>query len=84
MLNKSYAENVKHGLLQEWDDVAKCKKPIIAAVNGYAVSRSNVLSLFHHYNICPFVVKVKLEIRTKNKCFDPCYSLIRGANLLGN
>lgn len=38
MLNKSYAENIKEGLLQEWDNVSKCKKPIIAAVNGYAVS----------------------------------------------
>ncbi|KAK7605520.1 hypothetical protein V9T40_007378 [Parthenolecanium corni] len=37
MLNNSYAENVKHGFLQEWDNVAKCKKPIIAAVNGYAL-----------------------------------------------
>lgn len=48
MLNNSYAENVKHGFLQEWDNVAKCKKPIIAAVNGYAVSRNFVPAVFNH------------------------------------
>lgn len=38
MLNQTYSANIKQGLLAEWDHVANCKKPLIAAVNGYAVS----------------------------------------------
>lgn len=37
MLNQTYSANIKKGLLAEWDRVAECKKPLIAAVNGYAV-----------------------------------------------
>ncbi len=39
MMNQTYADNVKQGLLQEWDKLTECKKPLIAAVNGYAVSQ---------------------------------------------
>lgn len=38
MLNQTYSDNITKGLLEEWDKVSQCKKPIIAAVNGYAVS----------------------------------------------
>lgn len=38
MLNQTYAANVKTGLLEHWDLISKAKKPVIAAVNGYAVS----------------------------------------------
>ncbi|XKL61950.1 hypothetical protein PGB90_001783 [Kerria lacca] len=37
MLNQTYSANITGGLLEEWDTVSKCKKPIIAAVNGYAL-----------------------------------------------
>lgn len=37
MLNQTYSANIKKGLLAEWNRVAECKKPLIAAVNGYAV-----------------------------------------------
>lgn len=37
MLNQTYSNNVKFSLLEHWSNVAKCKKPIIAAVNGYAL-----------------------------------------------
>lgn len=37
MLNQTYSANIKKGLLAEWDRVAECKKPLIAAVNGYAL-----------------------------------------------
>ncbi|XP_054286430.1 probable enoyl-CoA hydratase, mitochondrial [Macrosteles quadrilineatus] len=37
MMNMTYASNVKTGLLQGWNEITKCKKPIIAAVNGYAL-----------------------------------------------
>lgn len=40
MKDTSFASNVNFGLLQEWDKISACKKPIIAAVNGYAVSRN--------------------------------------------
>lgn len=37
MLNQTYAANVKTGLLEHWDLISKAKKPVIAAVNGYAL-----------------------------------------------
>lgn len=37
MLDKTYSLNLKTGLLQQWDNLSKCKKPIIAAVNGFAL-----------------------------------------------
>lgn len=37
MLNQTYSANVRDGLLESWSEIPKCKKPIIAAVNGYAL-----------------------------------------------
>lgn len=37
MLDKTYSVNLKIGLLKQWDNLSKCKKPIIAAVNGFAL-----------------------------------------------
>ncbi|XP_014243079.1 probable enoyl-CoA hydratase, mitochondrial isoform X2 [Cimex lectularius] len=37
MLNKSFAENTKFALLEHWSNITKCKKPVIAAVNGFAL-----------------------------------------------
>lgn len=37
MLDKTYSTNVKTGLLKQWDNLSKCKKPVIAAVNGFAL-----------------------------------------------
>ncbi|KAL0840942.1 hypothetical protein ABMA28_014735 [Loxostege sticticalis] len=37
MQNNSYSTNQKAGFLQEWEDVSNCGKPIIAAVNGFAL-----------------------------------------------
>lgn len=37
MQNKEFAENFKQNFLSKWDRVAQCSKPIIAAVNGYAL-----------------------------------------------
>lgn len=44
MLNQTYSANVRTGLLEHWSNIAKCKKPVIAAVNGYAVS-------FHYFKL---------------------------------
>ena len=38
MENKTFQECVKSGFLAKWDSVARCTKPTIAAVNGFAVS----------------------------------------------
>nr|XP_018908633.1 PREDICTED: probable enoyl-CoA hydratase, mitochondrial [Bemisia tabaci] len=37
MLNTTYSSNVKGGLLEHWNKVSECRKPVIAAVNGYAL-----------------------------------------------
>ncbi|XP_050420716.1 enoyl-CoA hydratase, mitochondrial [Adelges cooleyi] len=37
MLHQTYSENLKVGLLEQWNNLSKCKKPVIAAVNGFAL-----------------------------------------------
>lgn len=37
MQNRTFAENYQQNFLNFWGDVAKTRKPIIAAVNGYAL-----------------------------------------------
>lgn len=37
MQNTEFADNFKKNFLSSWDKVANCSKPIIAAVNGYAL-----------------------------------------------
>jgi len=38
MQHNNYATNIRGNFLNHWNRVASCKKPVIAAVNGYAVS----------------------------------------------
>ena len=38
MMSNSFSDNVNKNFLEHWNGVAKARKPIIAAVNGYAVS----------------------------------------------
>merc|ERR1719354_627971 len=37
MQNKTMAENYTTGFLEYWENVSKMRKPLIAAVNGYAL-----------------------------------------------
>nr|ANG83453.1 enoyl-CoA hydratase [Biston betularia] len=37
MQNNTYSDNQRAGFLQEWEDVSNCGKPVIAAVNGFAL-----------------------------------------------
>ena len=37
MKDKTYSEVVQEQFITAWQDMTKVKKPIIAAVNGYAV-----------------------------------------------
>ncbi|XP_026490813.2 probable enoyl-CoA hydratase, mitochondrial [Vanessa tameamea] len=37
MQNNNYSSNAKIGFLKEWEDISNCGKPIIAAVNGFAL-----------------------------------------------
>lgn len=38
MQNRTFAEVAGSGFLSHWGRVNHCRKPVIAAVNGYAVS----------------------------------------------
>lgn len=38
MQNLQFSDVVRGGFLTHWLRVTQCKKPVIAAVNGYAVS----------------------------------------------
>ena len=46
MENKTFQDCVKSGFLGKWDSVARCTKPTIAAVNGFAVSHAWLVRLF--------------------------------------
>ena len=37
MKDKSYSEAYKSNMLAHWEDIAKVRKPIVGAVNGYAL-----------------------------------------------
>ncbi|XP_045487784.1 probable enoyl-CoA hydratase, mitochondrial [Pieris rapae] len=37
MQNNTYSSNTREGFLKEWEDVSNCGKPVIAAVNGFAL-----------------------------------------------
>lgn len=37
MLDMTFSANLRTGLLKQWENLSKCKKPIIAAVNGFAL-----------------------------------------------
>jgi enoyl-CoA hydratase/carnithine racemase len=43
MQHNTYAKNIRGNFLSHWNRVASCRKPVIAAVNGYAVSDSLVI-----------------------------------------
>lgn len=38
MQNVDYAQCIRTSFLEQWDQLARTRKPVIAAVNGYAVS----------------------------------------------
>jgi enoyl-CoA hydratase/carnithine racemase len=40
MQHNTFSKNVRGSFLSHWNRIASCKKPVIAAVNGYAVSNN--------------------------------------------
>lgn len=46
MANKTYAECLSENFLAHWNRVTQTQKPVIAAVNGYAVSIGLRILLF--------------------------------------
>lgn len=43
MKDNTFAQNLRSNFLSEWTRVAQSKKPVIAAVNGFAVSISTMI-----------------------------------------
>jgi enoyl-CoA hydratase/carnithine racemase len=41
MVNNTFSKVYGGNFLNHWNRVSQCKKPVIAAVNGYAVSSFN-------------------------------------------
>ncbi|XP_020296902.1 probable enoyl-CoA hydratase, mitochondrial [Pseudomyrmex gracilis] len=41
MIDHTFGSTIKSNFLSKWDCISKCKKPVIAAVNGYALGGGN-------------------------------------------
>jgi 1,4-dihydroxy-2-naphthoyl-CoA synthase len=54
MQNQTYAQCVSGNFLSHWNRVAESVKPVIAAVNGYAVS---ILKLHHFCYLLPLLLR---------------------------
>ena len=56
MQDKTFQDCVKSGFLGDWDSLANCKKPTIAAVNGFAVCCFTIGNISNIY-----IYKLKLS-----------------------
>lgn len=65
MLNTTYSDCVRENFLTEWNRVSQTAKPVIAAVNGYAVSPLRLLK--KHY-IETMKQKRSENNNNQNKC----------------
>lgn len=57
MQDKTFQDCVKSGFLGDWDSLANCKKPTIAAVNGFAVCCFTICTV-NGFVVCRYVISL--------------------------
>ena len=71
MENKTFQDCVKSGFLGSWDSVARCTKPTIAAVNGFAVSCRSIFTV--PTQILDKTSNTSYLITMSHRCFEKKY-----------
>lgn len=49
MTDLQFHQNVRRGFLSHWTHISNIKKPIVAAVNGYAVGSVYLINCYHEF-----------------------------------